>query len=278
MIKGKAVTPSSTIERQYSAVLVAMVKRMNRELKAELPKAYARRDDEFLPEEIAQDESAAVWLRRYVNRFFSRWQKRFDAMAETRAKWFAEQTERASTKQVKDMLKNIGFTVQFKTTQYVNNILQASMLDNVDLIKSIPQEMHKKVLGIVGRGIQSGGDQMYIKEEIQKQFGVTERRARFIAKDQTMKAQSSISIARSWEAGITHGFWMHRSGSKKPRPTHMAMNGKRFEITEGLYDSAVQRNVLPGMEPGCRCTYRPDLKSFRPQMAQDSVSFSSGKL
>ncbi len=285
MQKAKVIQPSNTIERQYSSVLVAMVKRMNKELLAEIPKAYARRDDEFLPD-MAQDESAAVWLRKYVNRFFSRWQKRFDKMAEARAKWFTEQTEKASTKQIKSMLKEAGIAVEFRTTQYVNNILQSSMAENVDLIKSIPAQEHDKVLGIVSRGIQAGNDQMFIKKELQKQFGITEKRARMIARDQTMKANSAISRARSVEAGIEYGFWRHRSGSKVPRPTHQAMNGVRFKITEGLFDPHAEkvkgkwigRIVLPGELVNCRCSYSPDLTSFNPKIAQDSVYFSIRKL
>ncbi len=280
MVKGKTITPSNTIERQYSAVLVAMVKRMNKELLAEIPKAYARRDDEFLPD-MAADESAAVWLRRYVNRFFSRWQKRFDKMAEVRAKWFTEQTEKASTKQIKAMLKEVGFTVEFRTTSYVNNILQASMAENVDLIKSIPAQVHDKVLGIVSRGIQAGNDQMFIKEELQKQFGVTERRARFIARDQSRKAMSALAEARCNEGGIVEGYWRHRSGSKVPRTSHKGpkMNGVRYVLAEGLHDPnpKINRKVKPGELPGCLCSFSPALDSFNPKIAQDSVSFSISK-
>ncbi len=273
------IKPSSTIERQYSAVLVAMVKRMNKELLAEIPKAYARRDDEFLPD-MAQDESAAVWLRKYVNRFFSRWQKRFDKMAEARAKWFAEQTEKASTKQIKAMLKESGIAVEFHTTKYVNNILQASMAENVDLIKSIPKQVHDKVLGVVSMGITQGNNQLYIKEELQKQFGVTERRARMIARDQTMKANGAIARARSAEAGITRGIWKHRSGSKVPRQSHLKMDGKEFEIAKGMFDPdpKVRRFIHGGELVNCRCSYAPILSSFDPNaMAKDSVTLTIAK-
>ncbi len=280
MQKGAVVKPSSTIERQYSAVLVAMVKRMNKELLAEIPKAYARRDDEFLSEEIAQDESAAVWLRKYVNRFFSRWQKRFDKMAEARAKWFTEQTEKASTKQIKAMLKESGIAIEFRTTKYVNNILQASMAENVDLIKSIPAQEHDKVLGIVSRGIQAGNDQMFIKEELQKQFGVPEKRARLIARDQSLKAMQSVARARASEAGIKIGVWKHRSGSKVPRKSHLAMNGKEFEIEKGMFDPdpKVQRYIHCGELISCRCSFSPVLSSFDPNaMAKDSVTLTISK-
>lgn len=277
-MKGPVIRPSDTLRREYQAVLSAYVKRMNKELLVEISRAYGRREDEFLPDDIAGDKSASAFLQRILGRFFNRWQKRFDRMAKERAAWFTKQTEKATTKQIQAMLKDIGFTVEFKNSHYVNNVLQATYAENVSLIKSIPAQMHDKVQGIVMRGVQTGNDQHHIVTELQKQFGVSERRARFIARDQTQKANSAVAMARSEEAGIEYGFWMHRSGSKKPRKTHIAMNGKRFKLSEGLYDSAVKRNVKPGIEPGCLCAYRPDLSSFKPQMAADSVIVTPRKL
>ncbi len=65
---------------------------------------------------------------------------------------------------------------------------------------------------------------------------------------------------------------MHRGGTKVPRPTHVAMQGKRFKLENGLYDSAEGRNVKPGELYNCNCAYRADLSSFNTQIAKDSVT------
>ena len=78
-----------------------------------------------------------------------------------------------------------------------------------------------------------------------------------IARDQTVKATEAVNRARCADVGITDGIWMHRSGSKVPRHTHVQMNGKRFNLSDGLYDSHEGRNVLPGELVNCRCTYKP---------------------
>ncbi|MDL2315500.1 hypothetical protein LJC59_00255 [Desulfovibrio sp. OttesenSCG-928-A18] len=248
---------------------------MNAELLREISQVYSEREEEFLPREMAADRSASSEMERVLSSFFSRWQKRFDRMARRYADWFAEQTEKVASRQIRGMLKEIGFTVEFKHSHYVNNILQAAIHENVGLIRSIPEQMHDKVRGIVMRGVQAGNDQHYIATELRKQFGITERRARFIARDQTQKANNAVSLARSAEAGIEYGFWMHRSGSKKPRTTHLGtqMNGVRFKLSDGLYDPdpRVRRKVKPGELPGCLCGYKPDLSSFKPQTAADSA-------
>ena len=43
------------------------------------------------------------------------------------------------------------------------------------------------------------------------------------------------------------------------RPTHVAMEGKRFKLSEGLYDPdpKVRRKVKPGELILCACRYRP---------------------
>ena len=58
------------------------------------------------------------------------------------------------------------------------------------------------------------------------------------------------------ELGITEGIWVHVPGRYTSRKTHMAMNGKRFKLSEGLYDSDVGKKVVPGECPFCRCVYR----------------------
>lgn len=59
--------------------------------------------------------------------------------------------------------------------------------------------------------------------------------------------------------GVTRGIWIHTSAGKTYRETHVKMDGKEFDLSKGLYDSAVGDYVFPGSLPNCRCTYRPVL-------------------
>ena len=64
-------------------------------------------------------------------------------------------------------------------------------------------------------------------------------------------------VARMQSLGVTRGIWIHTSAGKTYRETHVKMDGKEFDLSKGLYDSAVGHNVFPGSEVNCRCTYRP---------------------
>ena len=141
-------------------------------------------------------------------------------------------------------------------------MLQSIIVENVNLIKSIPQHYLTEVQGLVQRSVQNGRDLGYLTEELQKRYGITKRRAATIARDQNDKATESLSRARLQSLGVTKGIWMHTSAGKTYRHTHVEMNGKEFDLSTGLYDSAVGREIFPGELVNCRCTFRPLLPEY----------------
>ena len=104
---------------------------------------------------------------------------------------------------------------------------------------------------------QNGRDLGYLREELQKRYEITKRRAATIARDQTNKATENLSRARMQSLGVTRGIWIHTSAGKTYRETHVKMDGKEFDLSKGMYDSAVNDYVFPASLPNCRCTYRP---------------------
>lgn len=62
--------------------------------------------------------------------------------------------------------------------------------------------------------------------------------------------------ARRQEIGIEEAMWQHSHAGKKPRPTHVAMHGKIYQISEGMWDPAEQKRIWPGQLINCRCTSR----------------------
>jgi SPP1 gp7 family putative phage head morphogenesis protein len=147
-------------------------------------------------------------------------------------------------------------------TPAMRDIIQATVHENVSLIKSIPRQYLTQVEGLTMRSVQSGRDLGFLAKGLQKQFGVTKKRAALIARDQNNKATTMLNRARQTELGITEAIWVHSSAGKKPRPTHVKMNGKRYDVSEGMYDSHEGRYVLPGELINCRCTSRSVIPGF----------------
>ena len=53
---------------------------------------------------------------------------------------------------------------------------------------------------------------------------------------------------------------MHSHAGKEPRLSHVAANGKRFDVGKGI--SLDGKWVQPGEEINCRCTSRAVIKGF----------------
>ncbi|KAA0089476.1 phage head morphogenesis protein [Paraburkholderia sp. T12-10] len=208
--------------------------------------------------ESFRDGSPANAMRRAMHRMSRRWMKAFDKGAEDLAKYFVDSAAGATDVQLMDVLKKAGFSVEFRATANVNNAMQAAIGENVGLIKSIASEHLSQVEGIVMRSMQNGRDLATLTQELTHRYGVTSRRASFIARDQANKMTAVINRTRQKELGITQAHWRHSHGGKHPRKSHIEASqadggkGKIYDIEEGcLIDGEY---IWPGELPNCRCT------------------------
>ena len=112
----------------------------------------------------------------------------------------------------------LGFNLKFSyMSQKERQTFAAIVAENVSLIKSIARESLTQVEGVVLRSIEDGHDLETLTERLHKQFGVSERRAAMIARDQTNKATNNLSRQRLLSYGVTKGVWMHTSAGKTYR-------------------------------------------------------------
>lgn len=212
---------------------------------AETATAAARR---LAGDALPADELAAAMadLGQY-------WQQRFDDAAEKLADYFAKDVAKRSDAQLRKILRDGGWTVKFNPTPAQLDVLKASVHENVALIKSIPQQYHKNVEGMVMRSVARGRDLGTLSKELQEQYGVTKRRAALIARDQTNKAFSAFHESRAKEMDLTEAIWRHSHAGKKPRRKHLAADGTRYKVGVGLPVGDKGQHVVPGEEINCRC-------------------------
>jgi SPP1 gp7 family putative phage head morphogenesis protein len=245
------------ITAAYRRRLDAMVEDMNRSVLFWVKAAYRAN-----PPEMAQDATPADDLQKSLKALFRRWEKKFDEAAPRLAAWFAQATWKRSDAALRNILRDGGFSVRFQMTRGMRDVVDATTHANVNLIKSIPQQYMTQVESLVMTSVQAGRDLGPLAKAIQKQFGVTKRRAALIARDQNNKATGAMQRARQIELGMTEAVWMHSHGGKEPRPTHLANDGKTYDLRTGWFDSAVGRHILPGELVNCRCVGRPITKGF----------------
>ncbi len=252
----RAIKPNAGIRVKYRRRLEAMIDDMNRSVVWWLRAEYRRQEAR-----ITQDSPVADLSKR-LGELFRYWMRRWQNKLEDFARDFVHSTERKTRNSMKQALRDAGFTVKFDSSRAEQTVVRALILENTRLIKSIPEEYFSNVFRIVGQGVSMGRNTAYIEEQLHQRYGITKRRAKLIARDQSNKATEAIKRVENRRLGITQGIWVHVPGTKSSRKTHIQMNGKRFRLDEGLYDSAVGRKVLPGELVACNCTYRAVIPEF----------------
>lgn len=178
----------------------------------------------------------------------------------TNAEEFRESVNRAVGVNISNILK----------PKSIAEYIQASVAENVALIKSIPSYYFEKIEGLVLSGMKDGLAPTALAKQIQKETGVTYERAKFIARDQMAKVNSDLTRKRQMDAGID--FYKSqdandervsgRPGGRYPNAKISCWGIARKDIGfgKGVYtvkDGASWGgvdNLHPGKHhPGCRC-------------------------
>lgn len=128
--------------------------------------------------------------------------------------------------------------------------------ENVELITHIGENDITRISEVLAKGLQEGMDYNALRQELNATNGFDGARADRVALDQINKINQQVQIMNAQSLGCTHARWKHVPGQYTSRKTHIAMDGKEFNLSEGLYDESVQRNVIPGQLPFCRCVSR----------------------
>lgn len=138
----------------------------------------------------------------------------------------------------------------------VKTIEEAAVEQNVGLIQSIPQQFHDRVAQDVLTALQDGWPLDDLVEKLRHSYGITRKRAVFIAADQNRAITARLNVAQALAAwgDDAEGVWCHvQGGEKQPRKSHVEAHGRRFRLSEGCWIDG--EYILPGQKIGCRCWF-----------------------
>lgn len=249
----RPVRPNAGTEAHYRRRLYKLIAEMQDSVVYWVRASYNANEPK-----IAQDVLPSKALKAAVRKLARRWQRNFDDAAPKLADYYAQAAQDRSARQLQRILRDAGFSVKFKMTNTIRDVMNASIAEQVSLIRSIPSQYFTDVEGLVMRSVAKGGDMFTLAGALEQRYSVTRRRAALIARDQTNKATAVITRARQLEVGITEAVWLHSHGGKEPRPTHLANSGKRYDISKGWYDPDADgkgkgKYIFPGELINCRC-------------------------
>lgn len=167
----------------------------------------------------------------------------------------------ANTSNLRRTERDLGINI-YSDSQQLSEYVQASIADNVRLIQSIPDQYLTQVESIVMTNVRAGGRPASIAKSLQQQLGVTERRAKMIARDQTAKVNGDLNRMRQVDAGFPYFSW-DDSDDERVRHRHSEIANKVTAYGRGIYrwdnpplsDKGVP--IIPGQDYQCRCIGRP---------------------
>ncbi|MCQ9426691.1 phage minor head protein [Pseudomonas sp. LJDD11] len=254
-VKGSKLAYPAAPAARYDAALQRLIGQMLKAYRAELKSALAAGP-------VTQDASPATLAKRALTGLKSRFQRLFSSNARTLTDNLFGQIDKASTSSLNTSLRDLSGGITLTTPKMPGALydqMQAATASNVALIKSIPAEFHARIESAVLRSIQPGGNGLQdVMETLSQQEGITQRRARFIAEDQTRKVTTAMNSARMQSTGIREFEWIHSGGGAEPRKLHVELHGQVFSFDDlPVIDERTGERGLPGQLPNCRCTLRP---------------------
>lgn len=94
-----------------------------------------------------------------------------------------------------------------------------------------------------------------VVKEYRQEGSKRKNHAKFIARNQFSNFNAILSKKRMEEAGITKGIWVTNLDGRE-RESHKQRNGKEFDLSKGLKSSLDDKQLIPGIDFSCRCTWK----------------------
>lgn len=131
--------------------------------------------------------------------------------------------------------------------------------ENVALIRGVVGDTRLRLERLIGESIEKGLLPGALAERIEEEFGMSRRRAQFVARDQTLKAANQLAQDHQRTAGVTEYIWT-TSGDERVRDDHADLEGTRQSFdSPPIVDKRTGRRAHPGIDYQCRCTAFPIL-------------------
>lgn len=254
ILRGPVLNHNASNEMRYYRRLAALIDKMTAQTKKEIIKLF---NEDHAQEYFAMDDSISSQARILTNALTSKFDDLFASLAKPMSEDMLNDVNKSSKQTLTQGLKEIsgGLTIPVASiNDQLKEILSATISENVTLIKNIPAKYMTNIQGAVMRSIASGNGLKDLVPAINKQKGITLRRARIIAADQTSKAYSNLTASRMQDVGLEEYIWRHTPGSRYPRHEHEAMDGNIYSFKNPpVIDSKTGERGIPGQLIHCNC-------------------------
>jgi len=261
VLEGKVLSPNAGVASRYERRLRALIALMTTETLRGVRSLFA----EPHPADVfALDAGIADQAKHLLASLQFKFNAVFGSHSSHIAMAMLNENADASEAAIKSSMAALAEGLSLNTgaiTTELGDVFTASIAENVALIKSIPQQYLQQVQGEVYRAITSGNGLSELVPALQKYKGVTERRARLIASDQTRKSFANINRIKLQNMGVEEYIWQHSHGATHPRPLHIEYDGKVFRWdSPPLVEAGKPERAPPGIALMCKCRAKPIIR------------------
>jgi len=247
---------------EYNALLKKMVREIKNDVNQLLPLLRQLAPEYQTDSVIATNDGYVTEITSALRRLLDKWSSpEFRNVANQVAAKFVRTANDINAKRFSKSMKGFGIDI-FGDDTSLQEYVDASIFDNTRLITSIPEQYLTQVESIVMTNVRAGGRPSAIAKLLQKQFDVTENRAKMIARDQTAKVNGDLNKKRQIATGFEYFQWL-TSEDERVRDRHDDISDKITAYGRGIYRwdtppiSDQGTPIIPGQDFQCRCTGRP---------------------
>lgn len=153
-------------------------------------------------------------------------------------------------------------TIAPKMTDFRAKEMAENYTDSLEYyIKDWQQQEIVKMREVVGQMAIDGESRVTIANYIESQFKVSQRKAKFLARNESSIAVAGYLKAKYEEEGFEEFKWITNIDGRE-RELHKELNGKIFRFDDPpIIDERTGQRGLPGETYNCRCKFIPVLKS-----------------
>lgn len=234
------------VAARYNYRLRLLIRRMHKDTLRMVLAHYRRAETE-----LAQDANPVTALKIILIKLRKKWSRIFADQATALAEQFVGGCQNDSEADLRRRLRRAGFGIRFQPDADMQRRLGLAIEQNVSLITSISEQYHDGVEALVTNAVLKGGDLGRLTQGLQTRYGISERRAASIARDQNHKINQSVERMRCTGLGLKEARWRHVGGGRHPRQDHVKANGRRYLIARGCEISG--ERIQPGELPNCHC-------------------------
>lgn len=251
------MTTASRSEIQYNQVLQRVVSAVKKDIDAQILPAISSQQSEYV------QDAWGVDIQKVIDALLVKWTSRgFRRLADRLASNFIRTTLGAIDRQQK---RSFGIDV-LQDSPKIRATMEAAAIQNANLIKSIPEQYLNNVANSVFANMRVGLLPREVAKQVEGEYGVTQRRARFIARDQTAKVNGELSKQRQIDAGYVYFKWT-TSHDERVRHSHDEIAKADVGYGPGIYrwddlpTNERGERIQPGSDYQCRCFGRPQRNS-----------------